>query len=207
VLAAVYLVEYGGRKPFARAVSFFVDVMTGVPSIVAGLFVYAFWILALGFQKSGFAGSLALFILMLPVVIRSTEEMLKLVPNELREASYALGVPKWRTILRIVLPTALAGIVTGITLGMARIMGETAPLLLLVGTNARIQTNPFAGQTTQRQQEALPTYIYEQFRTAVGDPNSPAAHRAWGAALTLIILIMLLTGLARLIARFARVRG
>jgi phosphate transport system permease protein len=207
VLAAVYLVEYGGRRPFARLVSFFVDVMTGVPSIVAGLFVYAFWILALGFQKSGFAGSLALFILMLPVVIRSTEEMLKLVPNELREASYALGVPKWRTILRIVLPTALAGIVTGITLGIARIMGETAPLLLLVGTNQRIQTNPFAGQTTARQQESLPTYIYEQFRDAVGDPNSPAAHRAWGAALTLIILIMLLTGLARLIARFARVRG
>ena len=207
VLAAVYLVEYGGRRPFARAVSFFVDVMTGVPSIVAGLFIYAFWILALGFQKSGFAGALALFILMLPVVIRSTEEMLKLVPNELREASYALGVPKWRTILRIVLPTAMAGIVTGITLGVARIMGETAPLLLLVGTNSRIQTNPFAGQDAQRLQEALPTYIFEQFRDAVGNPDSPAAQRAWGAALTLIILIMLLTGLARLIARFARVRG
>jgi phosphate transport system permease protein len=207
VLAAVYLVEYGARRPFGRIVSFFVDVMTGVPSIVAGLFIYAFWILALGFQKSGFAGSLALFILMLPVVIRSTEEMLRLVPNELREASYALGVPKWRTILRIVLPTALAGIVTGITLGVARIMGETAPLLLLVGTNSRRQANPFAGTGAQRPQEALPTYIYEQFRDAVGNPDSPAAQRAWGAALTLIFLIMLLTGLARLVARFARVRG
>jgi phosphate transport system permease protein len=207
VLAAVYLVEYGGRRPFARLVSFFVDVMTGVPSIVAGLFVYAFWILALGFQKSGFAGALALFILMLPVVIRSTEEMLKLVPTELREAAYALGVPKWRTILRVVLPTALAGIVTGITLGVARIMGETAPLLLLVGTNSKIEANPFAGRDSQALQESLPTYIYEQFRDAVGNPDSPAAHRAWGAALTLIFLIMLLTGLARLIARFARVRG
>ena len=207
VLAAVYLVEYGGRRPFARAVSFFVDVMTGVPSIVAGLFVYAFWILVLGFQKSGFAGSLALFILMLPVVIRASEEMLKLVPNELREAAYALGVPKWRTILRIVLPTALAGIVTGITLGVARIMGETAPLLLLVGTNSKIDYNPFAGTVSAQPQEALPTYVYEQFQVAVGNPDTPAAHRAWGAALTLIFLIMLLTGLARLIARFARVRG
>jgi len=206
VLAAVYLVEYGGRRPFARAVSFFVDVMTGVPSIVAGLFIYAFWILALGFQKSGFAGSLALFILMLPVVIRSSEEMLKLVPNELREASYALGVPKWRTILRIVLPTALAGIVTGITLGVARIMGETAPLLLLVGINSKIETNPFAGSSAQRTQESLPTFIYEQFREATGNPEHPAALRAWGAALVLIFLIMLLTGVARLVARLARVR-
>lgn len=207
VLAAVYLVEYGRQRPFARVVSFFVDVMTGVPSIVAGLFVYALWILTLGFQKSGLAGSLALFILMLPVVIRATEEMLKLVPHELREASYALGVPKWRTILRVVLPTALAGIVTGITLGVARIMGETAPLLLLVGTNSRIEFNPFGGTSAQLPQEALPTYIYEQFREAVGNPTAPAALRAWGAALTLIVLIMLLTGLARLIARFARVRG
>jgi phosphate transport system permease protein len=201
ILAAVYLVEYGGGRPFARLVSFFVDVMTGVPSIVAGLFIYAAWILVLGFHKSGFAGSLALLILMLPVVIRSTEEMLKLVPNELREASYALGVPKWRTILRIVLPTALGGIVTGVMLGVARIMGETAPLLLLVGINEKIQSSPFAGP-----QESLPTYIFEQFRDASGNPDTPAAHRAWGAALTLIIIIGLLNALARLIARFARVR-
>jgi phosphate transport system permease protein len=206
ILAAVYLVEYGGGRPFARLVSFFVDVMTGVPSIVAGLFVYTAWILVLGFGKSGFAGSLALLILMLPVVIRSTEEMLKLVPNELREASYALGVPKWRTILRIVLPTALGGIVTGVMLGVARIMGETAPLLLLVGINEKIQYSPFAFGKNPHPQESLPTYVYEQFRDAVGNPDSPAAHRAWGAALTLIIIIGLLNALARLIARFARVR-
>jgi phosphate transport system permease protein len=207
VLAAIYLVEYGGRRRFARAVSFFVDVMTGVPSIVAGLFVYAFWILALGFQKSGFAGSLALLILMLPVVIRSSEEMLKLVPNELREASYALGVPKWRTILRVVLPTALGGIVTGIMLGVARIMGETAPLLLLVGINQKIEFNPFAGTAESVPQESLPTFIFEQFQLAVGNTDSEPFKRAWGAALVLIIIIGLLSALARLIARFARVRG
>ncbi|HST65715.1 MAG TPA: phosphate ABC transporter permease PstA [Mycobacteriales bacterium] len=207
VLAAVYLVEYGGRRRFARAVSFFFDVMTGVPSIVAGLFVYAFWILALGFQKSGFAGSLALLILMLPVIIRSSEEMLKLVPNELREAAYALGVPKWRTILRVVLPTALGGIVTGIMLGVARIMGETAPLLLLVGINQRIEFNPFAGTVAQVPQESLPTFIFEQFQLAAGNTDSEPFKRAWGAALVLIIIIGLLSALARLIARFARVRG
>jgi len=207
ILAAVYLVEYGGRRPFARTVSFFVDVMTGVPSIVAGLFIYSAWILVLGFQKSGFAGSLALFILMLPVVIRATEEMLKLVPNDLREAAYALGVPKWRTILRVVLPTALGGIVTGLMLGVARIMGETAPLLLLVGINQRIETNPFAGQSTPHAQESLPTFIFEQFQVAVGNTDAPAFRRAWGAALALIVIIGLLNLLARLVARFARVRS
>jgi phosphate transport system permease protein len=125
-------VEYG-RGWFARAVTFIVDVMMGLPSIVAGLFILSLWILAFGFKSSGFAGSLALMILMLPLVIRSSEEMLKLVPHSLREASYALGVPKWRTVLRIVVPTALPGIVTGIMLGVARIMGETAPVLLVVG--------------------------------------------------------------------------
>jgi phosphate transport system permease protein len=202
VLAAVYLVEYGGGRRFARLVSFFVDVMTGVPSIVAGLFIYTVWILIFGFGKSGFAGSLALLILMLPVTIRSSEEMLKLVPGELREASYALGVPKWRTILRVVLPTALAGIVTGVMLGVARIMGETAPLLLLVGINEKINGNPFTGT-----QESLPTYIFEQFREAVGNPDSPSAHRAWGAAVVLIVLIGLLNAIARLVARFAGVRS
>jgi phosphate transport system permease protein len=206
VLAAIYLVEYGARRRFARAVSFFVDVMTGVPSIVAGLFVYAFWILALGFQKSGFAGSLALLILMLPVIIRSSEEMLKLVPSELREAAYALGVPKWRTVLRVVLPTALGGIVTGIMLGVARIMGETAPLLLLVGINQRIEFNPFAGTAEQVPQESLPTFIFEQFQLAVGNTDSEPFKRAWGAALVLIVIIGLLSAVARLIARFARVR-
>ena len=207
ILAAIYLVEYGGGRPFARAVSLFVDVMTGVPSIVAGLFVYAFWILALGFQKSGFAGSLALFILMLPIVIRSSEEMLKLVPMDLREASYALGVPKWRTILSVVLPTALAGIVTGVMLGVARIAGETAPLLLLVGINQKIEFNPFAGTEDPNPQASLPTYIFEQFGVAVGNTEAPAFERAWGAALVLIIIIGLLSLIARLVARLVRVRG
>lgn len=202
ILAAIYLVEYGARRPFARAVSFFVDVMVGVPSIVAGLFVYTLWILVLGFQKSGFAGSLALFILMLPLVIRSTEEMLRLVPLELREASYALGIPKWRTILRVVLPTAFGGVVTGVMLGVARIMGETAPLLLLVGINQQINRSPFS-----QAQESLPTFINEQFQIAVGDTTSPAYHRAWGAALVLIIIIMLLNAIARIAARFSRARG
>lgn len=202
ILAAIYLVEYGARRPFARLVSFFVDVMVGVPSIVAGLFVYTAWILVLGFQKSGFAGSLALFILMLPLAIRSTEEMLLLVPMELREASYALGIPKWRTILRVVLPTALGGVITGVMLGVARIMGETAPLLLLVGINQKINVSPVSGT-----QESLPTFIYEQFQIAVGDHQSPAYHRAWGAALILIVIIMLLNALARVVARFSRARG
>lgn len=207
ILAAVYLVEFGAGKRFARLLSFFVDVMTGVPSIVAGLFVYTAWILVLGFGKAGFAGSLALFILMLPVVIRSTEEMLRLVPRELREAAYALGIPRWRTILRIVLPTAASGIVTGVMLGVARIMGETAPLLLLVGINARIEFNPFAFGDAQRPQESLPTFIYEQFQNAVGATDSPPFQRAWGAALALIVLIMLLNALARIVARLTRARS
>jgi phosphate transport system permease protein len=206
ILTAVYLVEYGEGGRFARLVGFFVDVMTGVPSIVAGLFVYTAWILVLGFNKAGFAGSLALFILMLPMVVRSSEEMLRLVPGELREAAYALGIPRWRTILRIVLPTATGGIVTGVMLGVARIMGETAPLLLLVGINARIETNPFAFGDTQRPQESLPTFIYEQFQNAAGATDSPPFERAWGAALALIVLVMLLNAVARAVAGLARTR-
>jgi phosphate transport system permease protein len=191
VLVAVYLVEYG-KGTFARSVTFFVDVMTGIPSIVAGLFIFTAWILVAGFHRSGFAATLALAILMIPVVVRSTEEMLKLVPDELREASYALGVPKWRTILRVVIPTALAGIVTGIMLGVARVMGETAPLLLLNGFTTSINMDPFHGP-----QAALPLIVWDQ----AGRPNDAAVARAWGAALTLIILVMLLNLLARFIAR------
>ena len=128
VMTAIYLVEYG-RGRLAKAVSFMVDILTGIPSIVAGLFVYALWVTTFGFQRVGFAVCLALVLLMVPIVVRSTEEMLKLVPNELREASYALGVPKWKTIMKVVLPTAFSGIVTGVLLGLARVMGETAPLL------------------------------------------------------------------------------
>ncbi|MEU7296517.1 phosphate ABC transporter permease PstA [Streptomyces exfoliatus] len=192
LLTAVYLVEYGGGK-LAQAVTFFVDVMTGIPSIVAGLFVLATWNLMLGFGPSGFAGAMALSILMMPVVVRSTEEMLKLVPNELREASLALGIPKWRTILKVVLPTAIGGITTGVMLAVARITGETAPVLLLVFGTKLINPNPFEGA-----QSSLPLYVYEQF--AVG--TDAAMARAWGAALVLIAFVMILNLVARGIARW-----
>jgi phosphate transport system permease protein len=175
---------------------------------VAGLFAYALFAIFFGpGVRLGIMGAVALSVLMIPVVVRATEEMLKIVPNELREAAYALGVPKWRTILRVVVPTAIGGIVTGIMLGVARIMGETAPLLLLVGINQKIEFNPFAGMTEQVPQESLPTFIFEQFQLAVGNTESEPFKRAWGAALVLIIIIGLLSAVARLIARFARVRG
>ncbi|MCX4575983.1 phosphate ABC transporter permease PstA [Streptomyces sp. NBC_01571] len=194
VLTAVYLVEYG-RGKLAKAVTFFVDVMTGIPSIVAGLFVLSFWILILDMGYSGFAGALALSILMMPVVVRSTEEMLKLVPNELREASLALGVPKWRTIIKVVLPTSIGGITTGVMLAVARITGETAPVLLLVwGTNF-INTNPFSDP-----QASLPLYIYQQYANSAG--SGAAYDRAWAAALALIAFVMILNLAARGIARW-----
>lgn len=199
VLAAVYLVEYGRGTRAARVVSFMVDILTGVPSIVAALFVYAVWITVLGFHRVGFAVSLALVLLMLPVVLRSTEEMLKLVPDELREASYALGVPKWKTVLKVVVPTAFGGIVTGVMLGLARVMGETAPLLILVGYSKSINTNPLDGFMG-----ALPTMI-NQDRTELA--LAPAADRVWAAALTLILLVLLLNVLARVVARFSAVKS
>ncbi|MFJ8199774.1 phosphate ABC transporter permease PstA [Streptomyces sp. NPDC096152] len=194
VLTAIYLVEYG-RGRLARAITFFVDVMTGIPSIVAGLFVLSFWILILKMGYSGFAGSLALSILMMPVVVRSTEEMLKLVPNELREASLALGVPKWRTIFKVVLPTSIGGIVTGVMLAIARITGETAPVLLLVWGTQFINTNPFKDP-----QASLPLYIYQQYANSSG--SGAAYDRAWAAALTLIAFVMILNLVARGIARW-----
>ncbi|MFD4376539.1 phosphate ABC transporter permease PstA [Streptomyces sp. NPDC058486] len=192
LLTAIYLVEYGTGK-LAKAVTFFVDVMTGIPSIVAGLFILATWNLMLGFGPSGFAGAMALAILMMPVVVRSTEEMLKLVPNELREASLALGVPKWRTILKVVLPTAIGGITTGVMLAVARITGETAPVLLLVFGTKLINPNPFEGA-----QSSLPLYVYQQY--AVG--TDAAVARAWAAALVLIAFVMILNLVARGIARW-----
>ncbi|MEU5129389.1 phosphate ABC transporter permease PstA [Streptomyces mobaraensis NBRC 13819 = DSM 40847] len=192
LLTAVYLVEYG-RGRLARAVTFFVDVMTGVPSIVAGLFILSFWIIMMDNGYSGFAGSMALAILMMPVVVRSTEEMLKLVPNELREASLALGVPKWRTILKVVLPTAIGGIATGVMLAVARVAGESAPIVLLVFGSQAINNNPFEGA-----QSSLPYYIYEQW--AAG--NDASYDRAWGAALVLIAFVMILNLVARGIARW-----
>ncbi|MFF8032721.1 phosphate ABC transporter permease PstA [Streptomyces sp. NPDC016626] len=194
VLTAIYLVEYG-RGKLAKAVTFFVDVMTGIPSIVAGLFILSLWVLILKMGPSGFAGSMALAILMIPVVVRSTEEMLKLVPNELREASLALGVPKWRTILKVVLPTSLGGIITGVMLAVARITGETAPVLLLVWVTNFINANPFSDP-----QASLPMYIYLQYANSGG--SGAAYDRAWAAALTLIAFIMILNLAARGIARW-----
>ncbi|MGI5492358.1 phosphate ABC transporter permease PstA [Microtetraspora malaysiensis] len=191
LLTAVYLVEYGSGGRLSRWISFFVDVMTGVPSVVSGLFVLAFWVLALGMPFSGFAGAMALSILMMPVVVRSAEEMLRLVPNDLREASYALGVPKWRTIVKVVLPTAFTGIVTGVMLAVARVAGETAPLLLTVFFTDSINTNPFNGP-----QMGLPLYVFDQ----AGRPTDTAIDRAWTGALTLILIVMLLNLVARLIA-------
>jgi phosphate transport system permease protein len=194
VLTAIYLVEYG-RGKLAKAVTFFVDVMTGIPSIVAGLFILSFWILILDMGYSGFAGSLALSILMMPVVVRSTEEMLKLVPNELREASLALGIPKWRTILKVVLPTSIGGITTGVMLAVARITGETAPVLLLVWGTSVINNNPFSDP-----QASLPLYIYQQYANSAG--SGAAYDRAWAAALALIAFVMILNLAARGIARW-----
>ncbi|MFF0224779.1 phosphate ABC transporter permease PstA [Streptomyces sp. NPDC004629] len=193
ILTAVYLVEYG-RGKLARAVTFFVDVMTGVPSIVAGLFILSL-MLIFEMEPFGFAGSLALAILMMPVVVRSTEEMLKLVPNELREASLALGIPKWRTILKVVLPTSIGGITTGVMLAIARIAGETAPVLLLVFGNRYINNNPFEGA-----QQSLPLYIYQQYAQSAG--ANAAYDRAWAASLTLIAFVMILNLVARGIARW-----
>ncbi|MEV4457267.1 phosphate ABC transporter permease PstA [Microbispora sp. NPDC004025] len=190
LLTAVYLVEYGEGGRLSRTISFFVDVMTGVPSVVSGLFVLAFWILVLGMPFSGFAGALALSILMMPVVVRSAEEMLRLVPRELREASYALGVPKWRTIVKVVLPTAFTGIVTGVMLAVARVAGETAPLLLTVFITDSINNDPFNGP-----QMGLPLYVFDQ----AGRPTDTAIDRAWTGALTLILIVMLLNLVARLI--------
>ncbi|MDH6710392.1 phosphate transport system permease protein [Kitasatospora sp. MAA19] len=198
LLTAVYLVEYG-RGTLAKVVTFFVDVMTGVPSIVAGLFILSLWNLVLGFNYSGFSGSLALAILMMPVVVRSTEEMLKLVPNELREASYALGVPKWKTILRIVIPTAIGGITTGVMLSVARITGETAPVMMLVFGADYINTNPFDGP-----QQSLPMYIWQQYSMVNNDFGYA---RAWGAALVLIAFVMGLNLIARGIARWRSPKG
>lgn len=208
VLVAIYLVEYG-RGPLARATTFMVDILTGIPSIVASLFIYAAFVTTFGGQRAGWLVSLALVMLMIPVVVRTTEEMLKLVPNELREASYALGVPKWKTIVWIVLPTAASGIITGVVLGIARVAGETAPLLILVGYSPNRNYNLFSGP-----QGSLPGMIKDEFanlgNTHVlinGHPATVnwAANRMWGAALTLIVLVMALNLIARLIARRSKV--
>ena len=196
LMTAIYLVEYG-RGPLQRWITFMVDVMTGIPSIVAGLFAYALFAIFFGpGVRMGFAGAVALSVLMIPVVVRSSEEVLKLVPNELREASYALGVPKWRTIVKIVLPTALAGLGTAVTLAIARVIGETAPLLVTVGITNATNLDPFGGRMA-----TLPVYAYYQL-TQPGVPPQNGIDRAWTAALVLIVIVLVLNLIGRLISRF-----
>lgn len=195
VFVAIYLVEYGAGSRLGRLTTFMVDILTGVPSIVAALFIYALWVATLGFQRSGFAVSLSLVLLMIPVIVRATEEMLRIVPMDLREASYALGVPKWKTIVRIVIPTALSGIVTGIMLALARVMGETAPLLILVGYSQAMNFDMFHGFMG-----SLPGMMYDQTSAGAG-ANPVPTDRLWGAALTLILLIAILNVGARFLAR------
>lgn len=196
LMTAIYLVEYGTGR-LARGITFLVDVMTGIPSIVAGLATYALFVIFLGEGvKSGFAGSVALSILMIPVVVRSSEEILKLVPNELREASYALGVPKWLTIVRIVLPTSVAGITTGVMLSISRVIGETAPLLIVAGFTTSMNYNPFAERMM-----SLPVFVYNQY-VSPGTDAQFYIERAWAGALTLILIVAVLNVIARIVSYF-----
>jgi phosphate transport system permease protein len=202
IFAAIYLVEYGNNSRLARVTTFLVDVMTGIPSIVAGLFALALFVLLFGPAiRVGFGGSVALSLLMIPTVVRSAEEMLRLVPNDLREASYALGVPKWRTIVKVVLPTALGGIITGVVLAISRVIGETAPLLVVAGATDTVNLNLFDGRMM-----TLPVYIFSQYSSpgivpAGGTGDPPGYARAWGAALVLIVIVMILNLIARIIGK------
>jgi phosphate transport system permease protein len=195
VMVAIYLVEYGGGTPLGRLATFMVDILSGVPSIVAALFIYALLVATMGLPRSEFAVSLALVLLMVPVIVRATEEMLRIVPVDLREASYALGIPKWKTIARIVIPTGMAGIITGIMLAVARVLGETAPLLILVGYSQAINFNIFSGFMG-----SLPGMMYYQISAGAGS-NPVPTDRLWGAALTLILMIAVINIGARAMAR------
>jgi len=193
VLGAIYLNEYGKRGPLARTIRTMSDVMTGVPSVMMGLFIYIGFVLLTG-EQNALAGALALACLMLPVIIRSTEEMLRLVPDELRQASLALGARKWRTTVTVVLPAALSGIMSGSLLAIARAAGETAPIVLVVGLTYRPNWSLFKGNT------ALPAQIYSNAQ----QPFDAAVNRAWGAALTLVVIVLITTLIGRFIAnRFA----
>ncbi len=196
LMVAVYLAEYGSGR-LARLTTFMVDVLAGVPSIVAALFIFSLWIATLGFQQSAFAVSLALVLLMVPIVVRAAEEMLKLVPDELREAGYALGIPKWQTIVRVVVPVALPGIVSGVLLSIARVIGETAPVLVLVGYSRAINYDIFNGNMA-----SLPLLIY----TELDNPEHAGFLRVWGAALTLIIAVAIVNLLAAVATRLLRRR-
>lgn len=201
ILTAIYLVEYGTGR-LARAITFLIDVMTGIPSIVAGLFAFALFAIIFGPGiRFGLGGAIALSLLMTPVVVRSTEEMLKLVPNELREASYALGVPKWLTIVKVVLPTSVGGIITGVVISISRIIGETAPLLIIAGLSTTLNWDLFDGRMT-----TLPVFVYTQYANQGADAQA-YIDRAWTGALVLMILVMALNLIARLIARLLAPKG
>ena len=195
-MTAVYLAEYRSKR-LAQFTTFIVDVLAGLPSIVAALFIFSLWIATLGFHQSAFAVSLALVLLMLPVVVRSSEEMLKLVPDDLREASYALGVSKWKTIMRIVVPIAMPGIISGVLLSIARVMGETAPVLVLVGYSRSINFNLFDGNMA-----SLPLLIY----TELDNPEHAGFLRVWGAALTLITVVAAIYLVAAAASRIMAIR-
>lgn len=219
LFTSIFLVEYaqsGWLKVLGKGITFLVDVMTGIPSIVAGLFALAMFVTVLDDPglRIGLMGSVALSVLMIPTVVRSSEEMLRLVPMELREAAYALGVPKWLTIVRVVLRTAIAGLTTSVTLAVARVIGETAPLLLTVGALPLLNPNMVSGRM-----QTLPTFINSQYKQGNAVCNSPTItnpitkiqdacsvtvnyDRAWAAALTLILIVMILNVAARLVSHY-----
>jgi len=212
IFTAIYLVEYGNESKFSKAITSLVDVMTGIPSIVAGLFAYALFValddvpvltvLSTGVgHRSGLAGAVALTLLMTPVVVRATEEMLRLVPNELREASYALGVPKWKTIAKVVLPTAVAGILTGVVLAIARVIGETAPLLVTASVIQGVNYNPLDGRMT-----TLPVFAYNSYAFP-SLPREASLDRAWAAALVLVLIVGILFSTARILSSILTPKG
>jgi phosphate transport system permease protein len=192
IAGAVYLNEYGKRSPFARILRFMTNVMAGVPSIVMGLFVYVFWVVPRGVDGlTGLSGALALACLMLPIIVRSSEEMLKLVPQNLRDASFALGASNSRTILTVVVPKAAPGIISGALLAIARAAGETAPLIFTIGAAKATNWNPFEGTNT-----SLSLQIYGNAKESF----ATAQERAWGSALTLIALAIVFTLVARVLS-------
>lgn len=195
IFTAIYLVEYArvaGKKTFlGKATLFMVDILSGVPSIVAALFIYSLWIVMFGMDRSGAAVAFALTLLMIPVIVRNTEEMLVLVPQDLREAGLALGLPQWKVILKIVIPAALPGIITGIMLAIARVMGESAPVLILVGSTQGINWDALSGP-----QSSLPLMMVDMYKAGA---EVQILNKMWGAALTLVLIITALNLGARLI--------
>jgi phosphate transport system permease protein len=189
LLTSLYLTEIKGKA--AGTIRFFVQAMSGIPSIVAGLFIYAIWMIALGNQYSAFAGAMALAILMIPTVARTSEEVLKLIPGDLREAGLALGGTQWRTVAMIILPAAQSGLITSVILGIARVAGETAPLLLTMGGADAVNLNPFNGNSS-----AIPFYVWKNF--SMGTEIS--IQRAWSGVLVLMIIVLIFFSITRFLS-------